>query len=299
MQVTRILPLSAPRGSKKKQNNTQSRVCFGARNMVYDYVYQKSLVLHSRMAQEVNLPNIKGYFDALKIPVDFSGLSEEASKVVAYCCFYAAEIFRSLKYKLPTKINTISTPPEKNMITNAVCYYGSAPGHPLRSVAFNTYVDWANHIKNSQIERNNSGFSTSYHFLHTTIHEFAHSLHFHHLFSKFGSPEPCPGYVFNPGTANLMRNLNLPLYDAANNPVLNPFISDAARSAMKASSGYGSTLLPETFAEEFTRAVIFSLDPMTLRLKENPFPINSTNKNLNQVLYETWEGLIGDGRGLI
>ena len=68
---------------------------------------------------------------------------------------------------------------------------------------------------------------------------------------------------------------------------------------MKESSGYGSTLLPELFAEEFSRAVIKNLDPVHLTLKRNPFPITTTNKDFNSVLYETWEGLIDDGQGLI
>ena len=96
-----------------------------------------------------------------------------------------------------------------------------------------------------------------------------------------------------------MKLLNLPIKDMNEKPVENPFISYEVRNALNTSSRYGSTLLPETFAEEFTRTVADNLNYMTLKLKRNPFPMAISNPTLQQVLYETWEGLIADGQGLI
>ena len=56
---------------------------------------------------------------------------------------------------------------------------------------------------------------------------------------------------------------------------------------------------PETFAEEFTREIVNNLEYFKLRLTRNPFPLAKNNPTLQQILYETWEGLIADGKGLI
>ena len=89
-----------------------------------------------------------------------------------------------------------------------------------------------------------------------------------------------------------MKKLNMPTNGS-------PYITPEVREIMKQSSGYGSTLLPELFAEEFTNAVISNMDFMTLQMERNPFPIKNLSPELRQVLYETWEGLVGDGQGLI
>ena len=131
------------------------------------------------------------------------------------------------------------------------------------------------------------------------LHEFAHNLHFHKLYKKFGCPAPNQGYIYNPKTEIILKYLNLPIKDKYGNPVKNPCISYEVRKQLNTSSEYGSSLLPETFAEEFTREIVNNLEYFKLRLTRNPFPLAKNNPTLQQILYETWEGLIADGKGLI
>ena len=263
---------------------------------LYDYLYKKSLLDHKHEIKELNPKNVEDYFHILGIPCSIKTGSLNADKMIAYGCYNTAEILRQINYILPAKIDIEEMDPK----IVAACYYASNKinNHPVRTVVFNPLYDWNNHIT-QQISAKQAGFSTTDHFLHPFIHEFGHNVHFHKLYSKFGCMEPGQGYYHNPHVADIMNVLQMKLYDNDGNPVNNPYISTNVRNSMKASSKYGSTLLPETFAEEFTKAIINNTDLFSLRLKRHPFPINTNNETLNQVLYETWERLVADGQGLI
>ncbi len=306
MQISAIRPYNRPVSVHVPTVNGADRkpslpINFtGGKNLLFDRLNDSTLVLHQFEAQRLDLNLLHKLFnEQFRIPFDLSGVSEAAAKVIGYCCYHTAMIFRQIKQPLPTMIGIerVAQQPGKGL-TIASCYWANG-NFPIRAVTFNSLYDWENAIVNATSKSNENGFHSSYHFLQTTIHEFAHNAHFHHLFSKFGSPDPAPGYVYNKNVYDLMLKLNLPIYDKNGNINNNPFISTYVRNTMKESSGYGSSLLPELFAEEFSRAVIKNLDPVHLTLKRNPFPIATTNKDFNSVLYETWEGLIGDGQGLI
>lgn len=314
MQISAIRPYNIPRVGTtlvpKNRTTVVEGTCIknsqpvnftGGKNILFDYLNDSTLFSHNLEAQRLDLDLLNKLFnEQFHIPFNLSGVSEAAAKVIGYCCYHTAMIFRQIKQPLPTKIGIekVAQEPGKGL-TIARCYWSNGV-YPIRAVTFNSLYDWENAIKNATSKSNGDGFHSSYHFLQTTIHEFAHNAHFHHLFSKFGSPDPAPGYSYNPNVYNIMRKLNFPIYDEKGNiKNNNPYISTYVRNTMKESSGYGSSLLPELFAEEFSRAVIKNLDPVHLTLKRNPFPITTTNKDFNSVLYETWEGLIDDGQGLI
>ena len=265
-----------------------SNIPFGI-SMIQDYIYEKSLVKHRHMIDEINPREVEGYCYSLNVPCAINkGRTLKDNQVIAYCVFYGMEIMRQLGMPLPAKIDMEPFPNR----TLAACYYGPDVGKPIGTVVYNLNQDWANLLDTSLAEHKaKNKFHTSNHFLHT-IHEFGHNVHYHKLFSKFGSPTPDPRFAFNPATENLMKKLNMPTNGS-------PYITPEVREIMKQSSGYGSTLLPELFAEEFTNAVISNMDFMTLQMERNPFPIKNLSPELRQVLYETWEGLVGDGQGLI
>ncbi len=264
-----------------------------------EVLYQKSLPKHIAAVKELEPAYVEDYFGEFGIPCDFSGVSKKAKQVIAYGCFNAAEILRQINMVLPTKICVDSF--GDNSRTIAACYYypDYSKNYPIRTVVFNDNYDWENLLPDSLKDYKTDTFHSSNNFMHTFIHEFGHNIHFHKLYSKFGSPDPDSHYIYNPKVANIMDALNMPIYDDRENVVDNPYVSTNVRNIIKDSSGYGSTLLPETFAEEFTRVIIGCMSPMSLRLYRDPFPIITNSPQLNQVLYELWEGLINDGQGLL
>lgn len=276
------------------------KIAFGE-NLIQDYIYDKSLVKHINEAKTLDPHLVEDYFGALGIPCDFSDGSNKARKVVAYGTFNAAEMLRQINMVLPTKI-TMGDMGDSG--TLAGCYFlpDLYNNTPIRTVKFNTAYDWDNHMeKFKQDNKRSGGHFSSGHFIQTFLHEFAHNIHYHHLYSKFGCPVPSEEYSFNTNVYNILNALNMAIYNSRTGQVNadNKYVTKEAREAMKSSSGYGSTLLPEVFAEEFARALINCMDYMSLRLKKNPLPIVTSNKNLNQVLYETWEGLVADNDGII
>lgn len=262
-------------------------------NILRDYIYQKSLIKHNAIAKQINVNTVREYFHSLGIPYDMSGFHPDIQKIIGYCCFNTSEIFRQLNMVLPVKLVSEFI---DSRGTLGACYYGSGYNKPIRTVVFNPNYDWTDYI--TRFNDNNGHFSTG-HFLHPFIHEFVHNINYHRIYSKFGCPEPNPMYYYNPDTARIMNALNSKIYDDNGNVINNKYISDDVRITLKDSSRYGSTLLPETLAEEITRNIVNCLDLMDLRLNKNPFPVYIQNPKLNQVVYEAWEGLIDDGQGLI
>lgn len=268
-----------------------SAIPFGI-SMIQDYIYEKSLVKHRHMIDEIDPRVVEGYCLSLGVPCAINkGRTQKDNQVIAYCVFNGMELMRALKMPLPARIDMEPFPNR----TLAACYYGPDiyKGFPIGTVVYNLNQDWAHLLDTSLAEHKaKDKFHTTNHFLHTTIHEFGHNVHYHKLFSKFGSPTPDSRFVYNPATERLMEKLNMP-------PDGSPYITPEVRDIMKQSSGYGSSLLPELFAEEFANAIISNLNFMTLQLEQNPFPIKNLSPELYQVLYETWEGLIDDGQGII
>lgn len=267
------------------------------------FLYNKFLNHHIKSAEEVNPELVEQYFNALGIPCNIKMGTEKTRKVIAYCCYNAAEIFRQINMPLPVRIDMEenSNNSNPNLKTIASCYYGPnyQRGFPIRTVTFNVGYDWDHHMENSYTDNNNK-FHTSGHFLQTFLHEFGHNVHFDKLYSKFGCPYPNQGYNYNPNMMNIMNILNMKIYnnDGSIN-YNNPYISSTVRGLMKQSSGYGSSLLPELFAEEFAKALLICMGPRDLKLYKNPFPIITSTPELDQVIHETWEGLIADGKGYI
>jgi len=266
-------------------------------NLIRKYVYTRTLPKFQKEAMMTDVEGVRGYFQSLGIPFDMSGFPSDIQSLMAYCCFNTAEIYRQIHMPLPLKIMSYTDKPS----ALGVCWFSSFdPNIPIRSVAFNTNHDWTDYMVRYNNEDN--WFSTG-HFLHPFIHEFAHNINFDRIFSKYGCPcpQPKPLYPYNPNTNAIFEALNTKIYDKETGEIIqnNPVISDDVRIALKDSSGYGSTLLPETVAEEITRNIVNCLDLSTLRLERNPFPIQIHNAKLNQIVYEAWEGLICDGQGLI
>lgn len=261
-------------------------------NILRSYLYQKSIIKHKNLAKQIDTSLVKDYFNALGIPYDMSGFSQETQKVIGYCCFNTAEIYRQRNLPLPLRLASEAA---DNPGIIGSCYFRSGK-FPLRTVTFNLNYNWENYIEN--FSDNGGHFSTN-HFLHPFIHEFVHNMNNDRIYSKFGAPEPSSLYVYNPNVMNIIGPYNAKIYDQDGNILKDKYISEDVRIALTSSSGYGSSLLPETVAEEITRGIVECLDLMELRLKRDPFPIYIQNSKLNQIVYEAWEGLINDGQGLI
>jgi len=141
-------------------------------------------------------------------------------------------------------------------------------------------------------------FHPTKHFMQTFLHEFAHSMHYHKLYSKWGCPFENQGYYYNSDTLRKMEILNADFEDEYGNRI-NPFIETKVYDAVRNSSRYGQTKLVETFAEEFSGSLVENMNLFTLKLERNPLPIKISNPILNSTLCEVWEGLVDDGKGLV
>ena len=281
----------------------------GKMQTVSDFLYEMSWLKHSRDISQIEPSIVEKYFNSFGVCANFSGGNKYARQFISFCCFHVSEMFRQIQSIIPTKISIIdfSKLYKDSQLSDAigVCYHSPdfKNNFPIRTVLFNSFETnkpnyWEHQFEN-QIKYHEENALSTKHFLSPFLHEFAHNVHFHKLYSKFGCPYANQGYIYNPKTQDLMTYLNLEIKDEFGNDVSNPCISYAARKALNTSSRYGSSRLPETFAEEFARTIVESMNLTTLRLTKNPFPMAKHNPTLQQVLYETWEGLIADGNGLI
>lgn len=268
-----------------------------------EFLYKKTLPLHLKNVNDIDPYLVEKYFESLGIPCQIRQGSKKTRQVIAYGCFNATEMLRQINMPLPTRIDMEEMlGSEPGVYPIAACYY--APdynkGYPIRTVTFNTLHNWDNHMETCYEENKRNGYHTSGHFLQTFLHEYGHNVHNHKLYSKFGCPyQNNLGYVYNPNMRYITDALNLKIYDKDGRVLQNPYVTEQVRNIIKQSSGYGSTLLPETFAEEFAKAMLSCMNPTTLRLTKNPFPIQNLSPELYNVLYEVWEGLIADGQGLV
>ncbi len=275
-----------------------------------NYFHKKALSWNLGMIARTNPAAVENYFAQMGVWAGFNKGSGYANKFVSYCCLKAAEIFKQLNFILPPKIE-LEDFRNFNLDsgTTGVCFFrsGGDPRTPIRSVFFNSFAERAKKmLRGKQVEINWENFPliaadakdnnwlSSEHYLAPFIHEFAHNLHYHKLYSKYGCPEPNQGYVFNPAVDYLLNKLNEPI--AQNNPFvptsLAIFINDNVGK-------YAASSLPETFAEIFTQKIVKNLDLFNLKLIRNPFENSSKNNTLDRILEEIWEGLIGDNQGLI
>lgn len=274
-----------------------SDVSFGNK-LINDYIYDKTIMKHVRDAMAINPAVVEDYFESLGVPCTFRAGTEEMRKIAAFCCFHSAEIFRKLNLVLPKKID-LEPASTDNII--GVCYYRSDSWkkYPIRTVTFNTRFDWTDYIQRFKTSQGNGYFSTN-HFLHPFIHEFGHSVHYNNFYSRWGCQEGRQGYVYNPDVESRLERLNIQMYDKNGAPKNMREITPQVRNIMnRDSSRYGAVQLPELFAEEFTRAVLNEINPATLRLEGNPFPIKNLTPEMRALLKETWEGWVGDAQGLI
>lgn len=300
--------------TKSKKHENKNKTSFKAKIPSYDYFYGKALKIHKYNILKVQPINIERYFGNLGIEATFREGSEYARKFVAYCCYQTSEIFRQLNHALPIKIDLINFK-KLGIDATGICNYGTIHTpkyYPIRTVAFNTFeagdfvqiknkkipLIWE-HFEKIQEENYKQGFLSVNHFLSPFIHEFAHSLHYHKLFSKFGCPEQQQFYFYNPAVNNIMQKLKIPMI-VDGQMVKNPFVStEIAKSLGRDISNYGASQLFESFAEAYTKDVISCIDLFNLRLTRNPFPTKNMSPEVHQVLSEIWEGLVGDGAGLI
>lgn len=288
---------------------------FTARPINYNYLYRKSLALHNAYILRTNPLQVEQYFARMGIPAKFDEGTEYGRKFVAYGVFNAFEIFRQLHFKPPVSIKLIdfrkfNDPTILDATGIATPAQFAVPQdkiYPPRSVFFNSFAMnkpyfingqwkpycWENFFEIMEYARANNLISTE-HFLSPFVHEFAHTLHYDKIYSKFGSPFPHPEYAYNPKTNDLLAKLNLNL--SGNNPYVSHFITKNITDNI---SQYGTTNLFETFAEGFTKDILNNINLFTLRLERYPFDGTNNNQTIREVLYETFEGLVGDGTGQI
>lgn len=121
--------------------------------------------MHQLEAQRLDLDLLNKLFnEQFHIPFDLSGVSEAAAKVIGYCCFHTAMIFRQIKQPLPTMIGIEKVAQKSGEgITIARCFWGNRT-FPIRAVTFNSLYDWENAIVNAKSTSNENGYHSSYHF---------------------------------------------------------------------------------------------------------------------------------------
>ncbi|MBR6099140.1 hypothetical protein IKP85_05270 [bacterium] len=284
--------------------------------------YQASLDYHFGQIHSIDPYRIEQYFANNNIQAFFREGTDYGKKMVAYCCYQASEIFKQLHYPQPRCVGIADFRRIRGAETaTGLSFYASQQISPYEvyrplTAIFNTFhekrpiyakdgkaipVDWEHFIEVMEEARNN-GFLSTNHFMSPFIHEYAHNLHYHKIYSKFGAPEPTPGYAYNPNVLqDVFYKMNKDLYQQTPNTnyianYISRYIPDVIAKDI---SYYGSTALPEAFAEAFTKEVVKCLDPFSLRLVKNPFPMKSDKEIINKVLYETYEGLVGDGKGVV
>ena len=297
-----------------------SEPAFGA-NMS-KLAYQASLDYHFGQIHNIDPFRIEQYFAQNNIQAFFREGTDYGKKMVAYCCYHASEIFKQLHYPQPRFVGIVDFRRIRDAETaTGLSFYASQQISPYEvyrplTAIFNTFydkrpiykkngkeipVDWEHFIEVME-ESKNSGFLSTFHFMSPFIHEYAHNLHYHKIYSLKGAPEHIPGYKYNPNVlTDVFYKMNRDLYNPPKktNYIANYIAKYLPEAIAKDISYYGSTALPETFAEAFTKEVVQCLDPFSLRLVKNPFPMKSNNELINKVLYETYEGLVGDGRGVV
>lgn len=284
-----------------------ANVSFGG---VFDELsYPVTLGKHAENIAKIEPGRIENYCASLGVDCSLKDAKTKADKqFLGYSIYKTMEMMRQLNLPLPTSIFVYDLGPKELALTSV------EPGTkvvsiipprkaavPARSIIYNRQEPWEAYLYKNSMEMMNpsDNFNSTKHFLHPSIHEFAHSAHLDKIYSKFGAPFPDNRYPYNPNTAKLIDKLKTPLFDKYGNPVDVNFISPFAKAVMSKSSEYGQTMLAELLAEEFTRAIIEHMDFNTLRLKSYPFDQNKLSPALNGILQETWEGLIDDGKGHI
>jgi len=281
----------------KGKNLADNAIAFkGYGNKVLcDYIYKKAYQLHRVNILKCDVKGVENYFRNLGVDANFEG-----NNIVAYGCHKAAEIFRKLNFILPPKIGMLDFskeyhPDAKNAW--AVCTlfherHGISNIFPPRSVIFNKFMhnpviqingkpcslNWENYAYILQNDAKTGWMSTG-HFFSVPLHEFAHNLHTHHLYSKFGSPEPAFPYRFNPFTNEILKTLKKPI----------GVYSDQVKKDI---SEYGTDTRFETFAEDLTENIIQSIDPFSLTLTKHPFSVHDDNPVVERIVGEIWEGVI-------
>ena len=100
----RPIPKNRPVGIKDTGIKNSLPVNFtGGKNLLFDYLNDTTLAMHQLEAQRLDLDLLNKLFnEQFHIPFDLSGVSEAAAKVIGYCCFHTAMIFRQIKQPLPT-----------------------------------------------------------------------------------------------------------------------------------------------------------------------------------------------------
>lgn len=308
--------------TQKSDTKNRSDVHFGAKPLTdaqTQKIIEKAIKFHKTNILGTDPRDIEEFFAKLGVSASFQDGSEYARKFIAYGCYQASKIFKQLGFVIPPKLRSIDMemiePNGKNVL--GACFFRScdfrptlfsAPEHfPIRTTVFNTFprynptqvgnktmnLCWENMFEIAEHNKN-VGWSSSGHFLSTFIHEFAHNLHYHKIYSTFGAPDKCDLYEYNPKVNNILKALqrNIGGFRSSVSPVYGLLIKrDISR--------YGASKLPETFAEALTEEILSNIDPITLRLSENPFPMKKSNEILTQILHEIYEGLVNDGKGYI
>ena len=231
------------------------------------------------------------------IEADFSQGSDYARRFIAKSCEITANIFEELGLVRPKKVMTydfhkipgFDQPAE----TIGFCTPRNWGSNPARTVAFNVGkgIEWEDFV-NWAARNYASGHSSTGHFLGPTAHEFAHSSLIDNVYKRLGTPIPLVGYKHNSKVGAELLNLqksygNTPRIQAAKD------IIDGKIST------YGTSCPHETFAEGLAKKILTEhVYPMTY--KAIPFPANpSLIKPEDRIIYEIWNGLAHDGKGLI
>lgn len=143
--------------------------------------------------------------------------------------------------------------------------------YPLRSVIYNSNIDW-DKLQLMAISEKESGHSSTGHFLHVFLHEFFHNVHADNLYKRFGS-EARGSDVFAYLQRKYSKQANIEL-------------------VKKETGRYGSTNPAETFADEMSERIADSLNPRTLLPDKNPFAFMEFEGRIdfNQMIDDIWQG---------
>ena len=243
---------------------------------------------------KADVAQITDKFTKLGIDVNFAN-----NPIIAACSGFATDIFLRLGLKPPTSIYAVpfSRISGNKMGANVLgfCLPDTSAltkdckglekmfqkRFNIRSVFFNTDVNWANIDMNANFQALQKQFSTP-HFLHTFIHEFCHNAHVDHIYRTYGyHSQNSLGYRI--GTGGRLWNK---LHDTPIGKYSPEIISNV--------SSYAKTNPMELVAENMTELIARSLNPQTMRPQTNPFTFSAfvNGTTIDEIFKKAWHGIL-------
>ena len=182
------------------------------------------------------------------------------------------------------------------------------PAFEARSLFLNNAYNTTNAIDDVANKNYQNRWSSTDHFLHTYIHEWAHNIHIDILYRTFGYDGMCPrararynswyGAPYDPnpsvnGVQHLIQNIFPKSYSDKEKEKIKKEISQYAAGTITPDGRKIGGNPFEVVAEYMTKNIVETLDKNTLLPTRNPFANGNNNSNeVNEIISKAWRGII-------